>query len=134
MTAEEAYAGCICLFCSQMKLSGILSGLAVIIGLETALPIISHGVAFCRSIFLYSLFKYGAENGSLGGLGIFLPGTAFLSLRFSYAGYLLNWIHFEIGLNSVCCVNPSLDAYFNSAVTCVLIYYFGRNTGKITHF
>lgn len=112
---------------------GILSGLAVIIGLEAALPVIGHGIALFRNIFPYSLFEYAVETGGMGGLGILLPGTVSFPLRLPYAGYHLNWIHFEIGLKSVCCVNPSLDAYFNSAVT-FLIYYFGGNPGKITHF
>lgn len=112
------------------RLPGILSGRAVIIGLETALPVISHSVAFLRSIFLHCLLKYAVENGSFGGLGILMPGTVFLSFRFPYAGYHLNRIHFEISLKSVCCVNPSLDAYFNSAVTIILIYCIGRNSRK----
>lgn len=50
-----------------------------------------------------------------------LTGTAFFPFRLPYAGYHLNRIHFEIGLKSVCCVNPSLDAYFNRAVPVFLL-------------
>ncbi len=116
------------------RLPGILSGLTVIIGLEAALPVISHGIAFLRGIFLHCLFEYTVETRGSGGMGILLPGTAFFPFRLPYAGYHLNRIHFEIGLKSVCCVNPSLDAYFNSVAALFSIIISAEKQGKITHF
>ena len=44
---------------------GILSGLLVRISLEPALPVVSHGIAFRRTIFRSSLFKRGAKGRGL---------------------------------------------------------------------
>lgn len=128
---KEAYARRICLFCVQMALTGILSGRTVIISLKTALPVVSHSVALFRRIFPCLLFEYVVESGSPGGLGILLPGTAFFPFRLLYAGYHLNRIHFEIGSKSVCCVNPSLDAYFNSAVPVFLLIISAKTWKKL---
>ena len=115
-------------------LPGILPGLTVIIGLEAALPVISHSVALLRSIFRYLLLQSVAESESFGGAGVRLSGTAPVSFRLRYAGYHLNRIHFEIGLNSVCCVNPSLDAYFKCAITVFLLIISAESLEKITDF
>ncbi len=131
MDTKEAYARRICLFCVQMALTGILSGRTVIISLKTALPVVSYSVAFFRSIFPCCLFEYAVESGGLGGLGVLLPGTAVFPFRLPYAGYHLNRIHFEIGLKSVCCVNPSLDAYFNSAVPAFLFIISAKMWKKL---
>ena len=112
---------------------GILPGLTVVIGLEAAAPVIGHSVAFLRNCFRCLLFQDTAESGRSGGLGVMSSGTAVFTSWPSYAGYHLNRIHFEIGLNSVCSFNPSLDAYFNSAVIFSLIIS-AYSLEKITDF
>ena len=114
-------------------LPGILSGLAVIIGLKMTLPVISHGIAFFRILFLHGLFQCHAEAGRPGAWGMLLPGTPVIPFQLRNSGNHLNRIHFEIGLQSVCCVNPSLDVYFNSAEILLLIIS-AEYLGKITHF
>lgn len=95
---------------------GILFRLPVIIGLEPALPVIGHSVALFRAIFCRSLRESGMDSSGPGGLGIPLSGAVPVPSQLLYAGYHLNGVHFEIALNSVCCVNPSLDVYFNSVM------------------
>lgn len=56
------------------------------------------------------------DSSGPGGLGIPLSGAVPVPSQLLYAGYHLNGVHFEIALNSVCCVNPSLDVYFNSVM------------------
>ena len=102
--------------CPFPRSEGILSGLAVIIGLEPAAPVIGHSIAFRRLACLRCLFQRGGKRRDLGSLGLPLSGTLSFPSRLRHAGYHLNRIHFEIALNSnsVCSVNPSLDVYFNS--------------------
>ena len=88
---------------------GILFGLAVIISLESAASVISDSVTFLRAALLRGLFERGGKSGGAVGTGLLLPRTIFVPFGLWHTGYHLNWIHFEIGLNSVCSVNPSLD-------------------------
>lgn len=47
-------------------------------------------------------------------------------------GYCLNGVHLEIIMNSVCCVDPSLDVYFNSAEALFLLNISADSAGKIS--
>ena len=97
----------------------ILFGLAVIIGLEPAASVIGDSVALLWGVLPGSPFEGGGEYVGAGGAGLLLPGASLLPFRLRHAGYHLNRIHFEITLNSVCSVNPSLDVYFR---------YIGENS------
>ena len=110
---------------------GILFRPAVIIGLEPALPVIGHGVAFFRTILCRSLVAGGLERVGSGGLGVLLPGAFPVSFQLPCAGYHLNGVLFEIALNSVCCVNPSLDVYFNSVRSWFYKVYRPENREKL---
>ena len=79
------------------------------------MPVISHGAAFFLTVIINSRFQYETEGTGFGCPGITTTRVSIIPLWPGYTGNHLNRIHFEIVLNSVCCVNPSLDVYFNSA-------------------
>ena len=97
---------------------GILFWLVVIIGLKLAFAVICHNVTLCRTAVPYFFFQYIAKRNSLGLPALLLTGLSVFTSQFWHFGNHLNRIHSETALKSVCCVNPSLEAYFNSAKYC----------------
>lgn len=102
----------------------ILFGRTVIIGLELTVRGISHQIDFLRTV-RSRLVQQGAEGRGSGIAGTLLSAASVFPPELGHPGNRLNRIHLEIVLNSVCCVDPSLDVYFNSAATLLLIYYIG---------
>ena len=99
-------------------------GRTVIIGLELTVRGISHQIDFLRTV-RSRLVQQGAEGRGSGIAGTLLSAASVFPPELGHPGNRLNRIHLEIVLNSVCCVDPSLDVYFNSAATLLLIYYIG---------
>ena len=61
-----------------------------------------------------------------------LPRASVFPLQPWRPGYCLNGVHLEIVMNSVCCVDPSLDVYFNSAETLFLLNISAVSSEKIS--
>ena len=95
---------------------GILPGLLVAVGLQTAVPVVGHGIALLRTIRFRGLAEHDAGCGGPAGTGFLMPAPALFPSRLRHTCHHLNRVHFETVLkaNSVCSVNPSLDVYFNS--------------------
>ncbi len=100
---------------------GILSGRAVIVGLKLAVHIVGHQINIFRTVHICGFVQYGTKGDGSGTSRLLLSRISVFPPQPWCPGYCLNGVHLEIVLNSVCCVDPSLDVYFNSAETLFLL-------------
>ena len=112
------------------RLKGIFPGGLIKVGLQRFISVVGDSIAIYWLVLCYRLLQYSCKSNLLGSFGLLLSGTAILSPCSGSHGNYLNRIHFEIG-NSVCCVNPSFSAYFNSVI-CSFVYNIGIISLKFT--
>ncbi len=105
------------------RLKGIFPGGPIEIGLQRFVCVIGDSITIHWLFLCYRLLQCSCKSNRLGSFGLPLSGTVVLSPCSGHHGNYLNRIHLEIG-NSVCCVNPSFTAYFNS-VLCSFVYNIG---------
>lgn len=98
-------------------------------GLEPSVRRIGDEIDFLRIIRFSCLFRKSAGGRRSGIAGLALLRTFPFLPQPGRPDNHLNRVHFEIVLNSVCSVNPSLDVYFNSTAIFFLIIYIGRFSG-----
>lgn len=95
------------------RLEGIFPGRLIRESLKLTACVIGNGIAVNGATLIHCFFQSQLKSGRPGSIGFTLPRVAVFALCFRSLGNYLNPVHFEIR-NSVCCVNPSLAAFFNS--------------------
>ena len=133
---------------SLCRSQGIFSGRLIKESLKSAAGVVSDGAAVNNGLTLIQCsFQSHCKGSRFGRTGVALLRVTVFALCFRSPRYYLNPIHLEIR-KSVCCVNPSLTAYFNSVIPvpvsmilCICdafvslmfcIIYIGRNQEKFT--
>lgn len=82
---------------------------------------VGHRMTVGRAGLLNGIVQKKLESRSFGGGRTTLTVLSVLAFQIRHCRHHLNRVHLEIALQSVCCVDPSLDVYFNSVCSVLSI-------------
>ena len=111
---------------------GIFPGRLIEESLELTVCVVSNGIAVSGLALVQCFFQSHCKGSRSGRMGITRLRAAFFPLCLRSLRNYLNPVHLEIR-KFVCCVNPSLAAYFNGAFLVLMsyIYDIGRNCREV---
>lgn len=117
---------------SFCRSEGIFPGRLIEESLEFTACVVSDGIAVDGLALIQCSFQSRRKGSRSGRIGIARLRAAFFPLCLRSLRNYLNPVHLEIR-KFVCCVNPSLAAYFNSAFLVLMsyIYDIGRNQWEV---
>ena len=100
---------------------GVFSGNVIGVCLQLSVCSVGHHKAVCRTGLLNGVIQKDFKSCGFGGRWTALSGSSVFPFQLWHRCNHLNRVHLEIALQSVCCVNPSLDVYFNSVYSVLSI-------------